>query len=54
MDEDALALVLLDDGFLNHGVEVSQEGFVADEEVGFAAEVVEHSCHFDGDVAGTY
>lgn len=52
VDVDALALVLGDDGFLDHGVEGAEEGVVADEEVRFAAEVVEHAGHFDGDVAG--
>ena len=50
MDVDALAFVLFGDGFLDHGVEVSQEVVVPDEEVGFATEGVEHACHFDGDV----
>ena len=27
---------------------------MADEEVGFAAEMVEHACHFDGDVSCAY
>lgn len=54
VDVDALALVLFNNGFLDHGVEGAEEGFVADEEMGFAAEVVEHSGHFDGDVACAY
>ena len=54
MDYYALAFVFGSDGFLDHGVEGTEEIVVADEEVGFAAKVVEHSCHFDGDVAGTY
>ena len=54
MDYYTLALVFCGDGFLDHGVEGTEEGVVADEEVGFASEVLEHSCHFDGDVAGAY
>ena len=54
MDYDALTFVFGGDGFLDHGVEGAEEVVVADEEVGFASEVVEHSCHFDGNVAGAY
>jgi hypothetical protein len=49
---DAEALVLLGDTLLDHGVEVAQEGLVADEQVGFSAEGVEHAGKLDGDVAG--
>ena len=54
VDVDALAFVFFDDGLLDHGVEGAEEGFVADEEVRFAPEVVEHPGHFDGDVACTH
>ena len=54
MDYYALALVFGGDGILDHGIKGTEEIVVADEEVGFAAKVVEHSCHFDGDVAGAY
>ena len=54
MDYYTLALVFGRDGFLDHGVEGAEESVVSNEEVGFATEVVEHSCHFDGDVAGAY
>ena len=54
VDYYALAFVFGGDGILNHGVEGTEKSIVADEEVGFAAEVVEHSCHFDGDVASAY
>ena len=52
VDVDALLFVLGGDLFLDHRVEVAEEGVVADEEVRFAAEVVEHAGHFNGDVAG--
>lgn len=51
VDVDTLALVFGNDRFLDHWVEGSKEGFVADEEMGFASQVVEHPRHFDGDVA---
>lgn len=54
MDYYALAFVFDGDDFLDHWVEGAEESVMADEEVGFAAEVVEHSCHFDVDVAGAY
>jgi len=52
VDLHALALVFLGDGVLDHGVEVAEEGVVADEEVGLGAEGVEHAGQLDGDVAG--
>ena len=54
MDYYTLAFVFGGDGFLDHRIEGTEESVVADEEVGFAAEVLEHSCHFDGDVASSY
>lgn len=54
VDDEALALVFGHDFVLDHGVEGAEEFVVADEEMGFAAEVVEHACHFNGDVAGAY
>ena len=54
VDYYALAFVFGGDGILDHGVEGAEESVVADEEVGFAAQMVEHSCHFDRDVAGAY
>lgn len=54
MDDDALALVFFHDLVLDHGVEGAQEFVVADEEMGFAAEMVEHACHFYGDVTCPY
>ena len=54
MDYYALAFVFGGDGFLDHGVEGTEESVVADEEVRFATEVVKHSCHFDSDVASAY
>ena len=51
---DPLALVLVRDCFLDHGVEVAEECAVSDEEVGFGSEMVEHAGHFDGDVAGAH
>lgn len=52
VEVDADALVLGGDFCLDHGVEGAEETVVADEQVGFAAEGVEHARHFDGDVAG--
>lgn len=52
MQVHAKALVLGGHAVLDHGVEVAQEGAVADEEVGLDAEGVEHAGELDGDVAG--
>lgn len=54
MDNYALAFVFGGDGFLDHWVEGAEEGVVAYEEMGFATKMMEHSCHFNGDVAGAY
>ena len=54
VDVEALTFVFLDDGFLDHWIEGAEEGFVADEQVGFAAEMVKHPSHFDRDVACTH
>lgn len=51
MDDDALTFVFRGDCFLNHGVEIAQEGGMADEKMCFAAQVVEHAGHFDSYVA---
>ena len=54
MDYYALAFIFGGDGFLDHGVEGTEESVVANEEMGFTTQVSEHSCHFDGDVASAY
>lgn len=51
---DALALILLRDFFLNHGIKVAQESVVPDEKVGLAAESMEHASHFYCNIAGAY
>ena len=50
MNVYALALVLVCNFFLNHGIEAAEEFVVSDEEVGLRAESVEHTCHFNGNV----
>lgn len=54
MDVDALALILFHNRFLDHGVEGPEEGLMADEEVCFAAQMMEHTSHFHSDIASTY
>jgi len=54
VDDYALALVFGNDFLLDHGVESAEKSVMADEEVGFATEVVEHAGHFNGDVACAY
>lgn len=54
MDVDALALIFFHDSFLDHGIERSKEGLMADEEMRFAAQMMEHASHFNSDVASTY
>ena len=54
VDDDTLALIFADDFVLDHGVEGAEEFVVTDEQVSFGAKVVEHACHFHGDVACSY
>ncbi len=54
MDMDALALILFHNRFLDHGVEGSEESLMADEEVCFAAQMMEHTSHFNSNIARTY
>ena len=51
VDVHPLPFVLGQDLVLDHGVEGAEELVLADEEVGFGPERVEHARHFDGDVA---
>lgn len=54
MDDDPLALVLVNYLILNHWVECAEEFVMSDKKMRLAAQVVEHACHFYGDVAGAY
>ncbi|KAI6757627.1 hypothetical protein HG531_003452 [Fusarium graminearum] len=50
---NAESLVLLGNRLLDHGVEVAEEGIVADEEVSLCAKGVEHASELDSDVTRT-
>ena len=51
MYDDALTLVLRRDLLLDHRIKGAQKFIMPNEEVRFRAKVVEHTRHFDGDVA---
>jgi hypothetical protein len=53
VDVETLTLVLFHNLVLDHGVKSAQELVVADEQVGFGAEMVEHASHLDSNVSGT-
>jgi len=49
---ETLALVLVHNLVLNHGIEGTEELVMANEQVGLCAEVVEHASHLNGNVTG--
>lgn len=54
VDDDALLLVLLGNGVLDHGVKCAEELVLADEEVSLGSQGVEHAGHLNGNVAGAH
>ena len=53
MNVDALTFVLSHYLLLNHWVESSEEGVVADKEMGFGSQSMKHARKFDGNVSST-
>jgi len=51
---DSQLFVVFGERLLDHGVEFAEEGFVADEEVGFDADGVHDAGKLDGDVSCSY